>query len=61
MMKNKIIIYRPNEAANHIEVHLENETFWLNQTQMSILFGQTKQNLSLRFNEGKLDCFSTVK
>ena len=60
-MKNEIIIYRPNEAAEHIEVRLENETFWLNQTQMAMLFGQTKQNISLRFNEGKLDRFSTDK
>ena len=29
-MKNEIIIYRPNEAAEHIEVRLENETVWLN-------------------------------
>ncbi len=24
-MKNEIILYRPNEAAEHIEVHLENQ------------------------------------
>ena len=64
-MKNEIIIYRPNEAAEHIEVRLENETVWLNQTQMAMLFGQTKQNISLHinncFNEGELDRFSTVK
>jgi len=64
-MKNEIIIYRPNEAAEHIEVRLENETVWLNQAQMSILFGQTKQNISLHinncFNEGELEKFSTVK
>jgi hypothetical protein len=64
-MKNEIIIYRPNEAAEHIEVRLENETVWLNQAQMAILFGQTKQNISLHinncFNEGELEKFSTVK
>jgi len=64
-MKNEIIIYRPNEAAEHIEVLIENETVWLNQAQMAILFGQTKQNISLHinncFNEGELEKFSTVK
>ena len=64
-MKNEIILYRPNEAAEHIEVRLENDTVWLNQAQMSVLFGQTKQNISLHINncfkEGELDKFSTVK
>jgi hypothetical protein len=64
-MKNEIIIYRLNEAAEHIEVRLENETVWLNQAQMAMLFGQTKQNISLHinncFNEGELERFSTVK
>lgn len=39
-MKNEIIIYRPNEAAEHIEVRLENETVWLNRQQISTLFGR---------------------
>ena len=64
-MKNEIIIYRPNEVAEHVEVRLENETVWLNQIQMAMFFGQTKQNISLHisncFNEGELDQFSTVK
>lgn len=64
-MKNEIILYRPNEAAEHIEVRLENETVWLNQGQMAMLFGQTKQNISLHinncFSEGELERFSTVK
>jgi hypothetical protein len=64
-MKNEIIIYSPNEIAEHIEVRIENETVWLNQTQMAMLFGQTKQNISLHINncfkEGELEKFSTVK
>ena len=39
-MKNEIIIYRPNEAAEHIEVRLENDTVWLNRQQISTLFGR---------------------
>jgi hypothetical protein len=64
-MKNEIILYRPNEATEHIEVRIENETVWLNQAQMAMLFGQTKQNISLHINncfkEGELDKFSSVK
>lgn len=64
-MKNEIILYRPNELAEHIEVRLENETVWLNQAQMAMLFGQTKQNISLHinncFNEGELEKMATVK
>ena len=28
-MKDKIILYRPNAIAEHIEVRLEEETVWL--------------------------------
>ena len=38
-MKNKIILYRPNEQAEHIEVIInqENETIWFNQYQFVLL------------------------
>ena len=39
-MKNEIILYRPNEAVEHIEVRLENETVWLNRQQIATLFGR---------------------
>ena len=64
-MKNEIILYRPNEAAEHIEVWLEDETVWLSQQQMAALFNQTKQNISLHINncyrEGELEKEATVK
>ncbi|MGB4205812.1 MAG: RhuM family protein [Bacteroidales bacterium] len=39
-MKNEIILYQPNELAQHIEVRIdeENETVWLNQYQLAELF-----------------------
>ena len=37
-MKNEIILYRPDELAEHIEVRLEDETVWLNRQQLSLLF-----------------------
>jgi hypothetical protein len=46
-MKNEIILYQTGELPEHIEVRLEDETVWLTQAQMAILFGQTKQNISL--------------
>jgi len=37
-MKNEIIIYRPDEIADHIEVRVDDETVWLNRQQISTLF-----------------------
>lgn len=64
-MKDEIILYRPNELAEHIEVRLEDDTVWLSQQQMATLFNQSKQNISLHINncfkEGELERESTVK
>lgn len=64
-MKNEIILYRPDELTEHIEVRLEDETVWLNQLQMANLFGQTKQNISLHINncfkEKELNPLAVVK
>jgi hypothetical protein len=49
-MKNEIILYRPNEAAEHIEVRLENETVWLNQEQISLLFQHDQSVISRHIN-----------
>jgi hypothetical protein len=58
-MKNEIILYRPNEAAEHIEVRLENETVWLNQEQISHLFQRDQsvisRHISNVFREEELD------
>jgi hypothetical protein len=64
-MKDEIILYRPDELAEHIEVRLEDDTVWLSQQQMVTLFNQTKQNISLHINncfkEGELVRMPTVK
>ncbi len=64
-MKNEIILYQPNELAEHIEVRIEEETVWLSQQQMATLFHQTKQNISLHINncfrENELVLDSVVK
>jgi hypothetical protein len=63
-MKNEIILYRPNELTEHIEVMLENDTVWLNRQQMALLFGRDVKTLGKHianvFSEGELDAASTV-
>ena len=65
-MENKqVIIYQTPDGKASIEVKLEQDTVWLNQSQMVALFQQTKQNISLHisnvFREGELDRNATVK
>ena len=64
-MKNEIVLYRPNELAEHIEVMFDEDTVWLTQAQMAELFNHTKQNVSLHINncyrENELEKSSTVK
>jgi hypothetical protein len=47
-MKNEIILYRPNERAEHIEVRLDedNETFWLTQEQIAQIFERDRTVIS---------------
>ena len=60
----EIILYQPNENVQ-LEVRLEEETVWLTQQQMTLLFETTKQNVSLHINnifkEEELSPISTVK
>ncbi len=65
IMENQIEIYQGSDGQTQIEVKFEQETVWLSQDQMSSLFDQTKQNISLHINncykEGELDKAATVK
>ena len=58
-MKNEIVLYRPNELAEHIEVRFDNNTAWLTQTQISELFGIKRpaitKHLKNIFESGELD------
>ena len=64
-MENQIEIYQTPDNQTVVEVRFGNDTVWLSQQQMALLFGQTKQNISLHINncfkEGELDKNSTVK
>jgi len=66
MNDNQIVIYSSNEKPElKLQVKLEEETVWLNQTQLTQLFDATKQNISLHINnifkEGELEKDATVK
>jgi len=63
-MINEIVLYRPNELAEHIEVRLENETVWLNRMQISSLFDRDVKTIGKHINnvfaEGELEVKATV-
>lgn len=65
MTKDEIIIYKNEAGLPAIEVVFGNDTVWLTQQQMQLLFNKTKQNISLHikniFTENELDKSSTVK
>lgn len=60
-MKDEIVLYRPNELAEHIEVRLDEDkkTLWLTQEQISQLFGRERsvitKHLKNIFKEDELD------
>jgi hypothetical protein len=64
-MKNEIILYRPNDIEEHIEVRIEDETVWLTQAQMALLFQTTPQNITMHignvYKEAELVAISTCK
>ena len=55
--KGEIVLYQPDESIR-LEVRFEDETVWLTQAEMGVLFGTSKQNVSLHINnifkEGEL-------
>ena len=63
-MNNEIILYRPNELAEHIEVRIDADTIWLSLNQIAQLFERNKSVISrhLRniFKEGELSFEATV-
>ena len=44
--KNEIVVYQPDETIR-LEVRLEDETVWLTQSQMGMLFGCTIRNVRM--------------
>ena len=63
--EKSVIIYRSKDGTIQLEVQLVDDTVWLTQHQMTVLFETTKQNVSLHINnafkEGELEKKSVVK
>ena len=61
MQENEIVLYQPNDAI-HLEVRMANESVWLTQPQIAMLFGVQRpaitKHLRNIFNSGELDEFS---
>jgi hypothetical protein len=60
-MKDEIVLYRPDEIAEHVEVRIDEktETIWLTQQQIADLFGTQRpaitKHLGNIFKSGELD------
>ncbi|MBI2429952.1 MAG: virulence protein RhuM/Fic/DOC family protein [Ignavibacteriales bacterium] len=63
--KGEILLYKSPDGQVKIDVTLKDESVWLTQSHMAILFKQTKQNISLHINnifrEKELHKSSVVK
>ena len=59
MEENKIVIYQSPDGNTSIDVKLENETVWLTQAQMSMLFQKDRTVITRHINNvfkgGELD------
>ena len=49
-MENQIVIYQTDNGQTSIEVRLENETVWLNTSQMSLLFDRDEKTIRKHVN-----------
>ena len=62
---SELLLYQTEDGQTRVQVRLEDETVWLNQSAMVELFQTTKQNISLHikniFEEGELSEISVVK
>ena len=55
---NKILIYQTEDGQTQVDVRMENETVWLSQAQMSLLFDKDRtvigRHINNVFKEGEL-------
>ncbi|MCX6146874.1 MAG: virulence RhuM family protein [Candidatus Kapabacteria bacterium] len=58
MIKSEIILYQNQDGSIKLDVHLEEETVWLNQAQIAELFGKSRTTITEHikniFSEGEL-------
>jgi hypothetical protein len=64
-MNSEILIYQNPDGNIKIDVRLENETVWLTQEQMALLFGKAKSTINEHiqniYQEGELDKGGTLQ
>jgi hypothetical protein len=62
---SQIILYQSEDGRTKLDVRLENETVWLNQKQLTELFGKAKATISEHikhiFEDGELEPEATVR
>ena len=60
-----IIFYETPQGAVRVEIHYEDETFWLTQAELAALFQVSPQNITLHlkniYSQGELDEAATCK
>lgn len=65
MQKKKLVIFSSNDGNVTIDVHLENDTVWLTQRQISNLFNKdirtVNEHINNVFTEGELDKEPTIR
>lgn len=63
--KGEIIIYQSADGQQKIDVRLENETIWLTQAQMAVLFAKSRNTITEHiqniFTEGELNEISVCR
>jgi hypothetical protein len=61
----QVIIYETDDSVIRVSVRMEDETVWLTQAQMAVLFQTTAQNITLHlksiYEEGELEQSATCK
>lgn len=65
MLKNNIVIYTSKDGIVKVDTTLNDDTVWMNQSELAKLFDTTKNNISLHmkniFESGELEENATVK
>ncbi|MDP8171461.1 death-on-curing protein [Pasteurella skyensis] len=58
-MNSNLLLYQDDNGNIKLDVHLEDETVWLTQEQMALLFGKGRTTITEHigniFKEGELD------
>jgi hypothetical protein len=63
--RSQVLLYRSEDGRTKLDVRLEHETVWLNQRQLTELFGKAKATISEHikhiFEDGELAEDSVVR